>query len=255
MRSRLLVKLSAAIMTVGMTVSGLATAEQAPAAQAPAGKPADAGKPAGAKKQKKLGQYSGFEGREAQLGAAVSPAIKAASTTQGPQHDFTGRERDLGLAMGTVIKTLNHNMSYQHEMNDALVKMTLQLIQYAKRRGDLQTMVSEDVDAQRQQLLRVKRMIDSTGNKDLALVAIFEQTTCFFQLVQETERKPNSVTYKSPFGVVLEQTRRMDVHDLTEKEIHDVWTIPRMQQYAAILGVTLDVTPWQDDGMITVSVR
>lgn len=255
MRSTSLIKLSAAIVVLGMTAPSIAAADQTPLAQAPAGKPEGAGKPSGGKPEKKLGQYSGFEGREAELGAAVSPAIMAASTSKEPQHDFTGRERDLGLAVGTVIKTLNHNMSYQHDMNDALVKMTLQHIQYAKRRGDLEAMVVEDVDAQRQQLERVKKLIDRTGDKDLALVAVFEQTTCFFQLVQETVRKPNSVTYKSPYGVVLEQTRRMGVHDLTEKEIHDVWTIPRMQQYAAILGVTLDVTPWQDDGMITVSVR
>jgi len=54
---------------------------------------------------------------------------------------------------------------------------------------------------------------------------------------------------------VLEETVRMSIHDLSEREIHERWTIPRMQAYARVLGVELDVTPWRDDGTITVSVR
>ena len=47
----------------------------------------------------------------------------------------------------------------------------------------------------------------------------------------------------------------MGIHDLSEREIHERWTSPRMQAYAKVLGVELEVTPWRDDGMITVSVR
>ncbi len=47
----------------------------------------------------------------------------------------------------------------------------------------------------------------------------------------------------------------MGIHDLSEREIHERWTIPRMQAYAKVLGVELEVTPWRDDGMVTVSVR
>lgn len=33
-----------------------------------------------------------------------------------------------------------------------------------------------------------------------------------------------------------------------------VWTIPRMRAYARILGVPLEVSPWQADGMVTVKL-
>jgi len=207
------------------------------------------GKPA-----RRFGQYSGFEGKEAALGTAVADGIKAAGASGNPLHDFTGREEILGYATSTVIKTLNHNQSYQHEMNDALVKMTLDHIMFAKRNGMLKQLVDEDINSQRQQLERVRQAIERSGNKDLAIVGAFEQTTCFFQLVDRTQRSPGRITYKSPYSTVLAQTTRMGIHDLTEKEIHEVWTVPRMQKYAEIMGVKLDVSPWRADGMISVTV-
>lgn len=161
----------------------------------------------------------------------------------------------LGLAMTQVVRTLNHNRGYQHAMNDALVKMTLDHIMFAKRHGMLAELVEEDLESQRQQLERVRRLIERGGSRDLALVAIFEQTSCFFQLVDRTERAPGRISWRSPFGTVLAETVRMGIHDLSEREIHERWTVPRMQAYAKLLGVELDVSPWREDGMITVSVR
>jgi hypothetical protein len=125
---------------------------------------------------------------------------------------------------------------------------------FAKRNGLLKQLVDEDVNSQRQQLERVRRVIDRSGNKDLAIVAIFEQTACFFQLVDHQTRTPGQVTYRSPFRTVLAETVRMGIHDLSEREIHEAWTVPRMQAYAQILGVPLEVTPWREDGLVTVRV-
>ncbi len=230
------------------------SAASTPAAAAPA---ADAAAPA--RRPRQLGQYSGYEGRERELGKAVAAALQGATPTGAkgadPRYDFTGREELLGLAMTQVVRTLNHNQGYQHEMNDALVKMTLDHIMFAKRHGLLKQLVEEDIHSQRQQLERVRALIERTGNRDLALVAIFEQTACFFQLVDRTERSPGRVTFRSPYGTVLRETVRMGIHELSERELHDAWTMPRMQAYARVLGVELDVTPWREDGIVTVSVR
>jgi len=223
---------------LGIASTSLSAAEEAP------------GKP-----ERKIGQYSGFEGREADLGKAVGAAIKGVSATKGPEHDFAGREALLGKMVATTIKTINHNRVYQHETNDALVKMTLDHIQVAKNQKMLDAIIAQDIHSTRKQLERVGAMIKKSGNKDLALVGVFEQTTCFFQLVEQTQREPGKVTYQSPFGRVLFATRQMGIHDLTEEEIHNVWTIPRMKQYADVLGVQFDVSPWREDGMITISVK
>ncbi len=235
LRIRSVLAVVAALLTLVATAAPVAAAEEA-------------------KPQKRFGQSSGFEGHEIELGRSVSQAIRQASPGGNPLHDFSGREEQLGYATSMVIKTLNHNQGYQHEMNDALVKMTLDHIMFAKRNGMLKQLIEQDILSQKQQLERVRKLIERTGNKDLAIVGVFEQTSCFFQLVDRTQRAPGRITYKSPYGNVLAQTVRMGIHDLTEKEIHEVWTLPRMREYSRILGVEMKVSPWQDDGTITVSV-
>lgn len=203
---------------------------------------------------RKMGQYSGFEGSEEALGAAVASAIAETSPTKGPEHDFSGREKTLGLAVASAIKILNSNSSYQHEMNDALVKMTLNYIQFAKDNDLMEEAIAEEVATGIPMMKRVRKMIEKTGNTELALIAVTEQTACFYQLVMETQREPGKITYKSPFGTVLASTRRLGMHDLTEREIHEIWTVPRIKGSGQLMGVDLQVSEWREDGMITISL-
>ena len=86
-----------------------------------------------AKGPKQIGQYSGLEGNDEALGAAVVTTIAATGAEGDPRYDFAGRELEVGLATSKMIKTMNSNSAYQHEMNDALVKMMLEFMQYAKK--------------------------------------------------------------------------------------------------------------------------
>lgn len=209
---------------------------------------------AAADQHRRMGQYSGFEGNEQVLGAEVAKAIMQASPTKGSEHDFSGREKELGLAVGTAIKIMNVESGYKHEMNDALVKMTLNYIQFAKDNDLVDEMITEEIATGLPMMTRVRKIIEKTGNTELALIAVTEQTACFYQLVQETQREPGRITYKSPFGNVLENTRRMGMHDLTEQEIHEIWTIPRIKGAGELLGVDLQVSEWRQDGLITISL-
>ncbi|MGI9309880.1 MAG: hypothetical protein ACR2P6_11495 [Gammaproteobacteria bacterium] len=210
----------------------------------------------GAGTHKKLGQYSGFEGNEAALGAAVAKAILDVrpQAKADANLDFTDRELELGLAVSKSIKTLNSVSAYQHEFNDALVKMTLQFIQFAKNNDQLEQAAREDAMTQFPMLNRVAKMIEQSGNRELALIAITDQTTCFFQLTGEVERAPGKVTFRAPFGNVLTQTKRMGMHDLTEQEIHESWTVPHVKIWGEVMGVDLQISDWQDDGMVTISI-
>ena len=195
-----------------------------------------------------------LKGDEQALGAAVAAAIMEASPTKGPEHDFEGREKALGLAVASAIKIMNASSGYQHEMNDALIKMTLNFIQFAKDQDLVDEMLVEEIATQMPMLVRVRKIIEQTGNTELALIAITEQTACFYQLVLDTQREPGKITYKSPYSTVLASTRRLGMHDLTEKEIHEIWTIPRVKGWGEILGVDLQVSEWSDDGVITISL-
>lgn len=175
----------------------------------------------------------------------------------GQYSPFPHRTDELGNIMQMVYKTLNHSSrAYEHEINDALVKMTLGHIQFAKDHGLLEEAVDEEIRVQSPMLLRVAKMIEQTGEKELALKAVFEQTTCHFQLVLETEMQPGVRRFVSPFGHVLEQTVRMGQHDLTEEEIYNVWLKPRYERYGEVLGVPLEVDPWDPETkIITVRIK
>ena len=211
--------------------------------------------------QRNFAQYSGFEGNEQKLGEAVAKTIMNISPTgftpaSNTGHDFSDplRQKRLGLAVSTAIKTINSDEPYMHEMNDALVKMTLTYLQFAKDNDLLDEMIQMEVRTQFPMLTRVGKMIEETGNQELALLAITDRTACFYQLVEEADREPGSITFRSPYGNVLAQTYRLGQHDLTEKEIHEIWTIPRIKGQAEVMGVEVEVSEWRDDGMVTISV-
>jgi hypothetical protein len=111
-------------------------------------------------------------------GGAGGSMAAALATTSG----FEGREAALGQAVALAIRTLKDNIPYQHEMNDALVKMHLNSVQFAKNQGLSKQYVEHDVKAMQPMLQRMKGMIEKSGEKEIALVAIFERTACLYHL-------------------------------------------------------------------------
>lgn len=191
------------------------------------------------------------------MALSVATSAFAAERQVGQYSPFPDKTQELGSAMQMVYKTLNHSSrAYEHEVNDALVKMTLGHIQFAKDNDLLEEVVDDEIRTQSFMLKRVAKMIEQTGDKELALKAVFEQTTCHFQLVLETEMQPGVRRYVSPFGRVLEQTVRLKQHDLTEEEIYNVWLKPRYEKYGEVLGVPLEVDPWDPETrIITVRIK
>jgi hypothetical protein len=45
--------------------------------------------------------------------------------------------------------------------------------------------------------------------------------------------------------------KRIGQFDLTEEEIHEQWTTPRMLGYAEAIGIRVKISPWQDDGWLS----
>ncbi|MEQ8734560.1 MAG: hypothetical protein RIC29_06530 [Rhodospirillaceae bacterium] len=191
------------------------------------------------------------------IAIVLSSSAFAADRQVGQYSPFPHRTEELGDIMQMVFKTLNHSSNaYEHQVNDALVKMTLGHIQFAKDHDLLAEVVDEEIRVQSPMLKRVGMMIEKTGDKELALKAVFEQTTCHFQLVLQTEMQPGVRRFVSPFGHVLEQTVRMGQHDLTEEEIYNVWLKPRYEKYGEVLGVPLEVDPWDPETrLITVRIK
>jgi hypothetical protein len=200
-----------------------------------------------------FGNRTGFLGHEEQLGAAVAKAIREASPVPGdPRADFSGRELELGMAMEPLIKALNVRKPYQHEPNDALIKLTLTSIQFAKDNGILDAWINAQVMTQMPMISRVGKLMDQSGDVELGMLALTERTACFYQLVMEYERDGQEIRWRSPYWNVLAQTRRLGQHDMTEKWIHENYTVPLMSRQAEGMGMVAEFSDWQEDGWITM---
>lgn len=161
----------------------------------------------------------------------------------------------LGQAVSLAIRTLKDSMPYQHEMNDALVKMHLNSVQFAKNKGLIREYVAHDVRTMMPTLQRVKETVDATGEREQALNGIFDRTSSFYQLCLDLEVAPGRRRFTFPFSHVLEISRRIGQFDMTDAEVHEIWLRPRLLGYAQVLGVEIDVSDIDADGKVTVTLR
>ncbi len=201
-------------------------------------------------------EHTGFEGREQVLTEAIVQAVRNAEPKNGETLNFTpDQQRMLGQAVTKAIKTISKDTPYQHEMNDALVKAQLTTIQFAKDNGVLAELVSHEAKTQSPMIARVGKMIRAGGSPELGTIALTERTACFYQLVQNYQRTGTTMRWQSPYGNVLRATRRLGQHDLTEQEIYETYTAPLMQKQAEIMGMAVELSPWQADGWVSMTLR
>ncbi len=173
---------------------------------------------------------------------------------EGTSSGFEGREELLGRAVALAIRTLKDSMPYQHEMNDALVKMHLNSVQFAKDNGLVGEYVAHDIKTMMPMLSRMKGMIEKTGNREIALIGMFDRTTCLYQLCLDLEASPGKRTFTFPFSTVLGISRRIGQFDLTDQELHETWLKPRLQGYAEVMGVRIHVSDIGTDNKVTVTI-
>ncbi len=186
---------------------------------------------------------------------ATSPQIKRpAHWRENHGSGFEGREALLGQAMSMVIKTLSQTEPYQHHVNGALVLAHLGAMQFAKNNGLLNEYVEHDRKMMEPVNFRIRKLIEETGNKELALEATFDITECHYQLVLDTKVEPGKRTWVSPFKTSIEACRRMGMMDMTEADVHNLWTRPRLEAYARDMGVEFRVSDLGADGTVTCEV-
>ena len=183
---------------------------------------------------------------------AKAAAKTGKSSFKAAKTGYEGREAEVGKAVQLALKTMANSAGYQHEMNDALVKARLQAMQFAKDNGMMEDYVAHDVKTMSPINTRVGMVIEKTGDLEAALVGLTERTACHYHLVLETEAEPGLRRWKSPWGNVLNACKRMEMFDLTEEEIHNTWFKPRIYGYAKDMGVEVEVSDWNDDGIVEI---
>jgi hypothetical protein len=174
------------------------------------------------------------------------------------EHHGTGLEGSealLGRSINMVFKTLSQKLPYQHEVNDALVLLHITALQFAKNQGLVSEYVAHDRDTMKPINQRMGKLIAETGNKELALEAVFDITECHYQLVLDTRIEPGKRTWTSPFRKSLAACNRTGQSDMTETEIHEIFTRPRLLGYAEDMGVEFVVSDLAEDGTVVCEVR
>tara|TARA_B000000437_G_scaffold96237_1_gene69916 strand:- start:161 stop:775 length:615 start_codon:yes stop_codon:yes gene_type:complete len=171
-----------------------------------------------------------------------------------PPTGIEGREVDVAESMQVLVRTMQIQIPYPHDMNDALLKAHLTAIQFAKNNGMLEQYVQHDRETMQPLLDRTKNMIDKTGNKELALVMIFERTGCFFQMCLDAKIEPGKRTFTFPFKKVLDAATRLGQFDMTEKELLDNWWRPRYAGYGEAVGVKFNISDMDENGKVTVTI-
>ena len=169
-----------------------------------------------------------------------------------PTSGYEGMEDQLARAINVVLMTLNERSAYQHDINDALVKMILTTIQFAKDNDMIDELIANEVETTRPLLERVRRNYLKTGKLDTAMVGMIDRTACAYQLYLKIDKTDAERSWESPFGLVLEQTRRMGQHDLTEQEVHDIWIKKRYHAFAEVVGVELSISDIDENGRVSV---
>jgi len=184
----------------------------------------------------------------------MSEAITTETTSLPARRPFEGREEELGKAIGLAIRTLKDAMPYQHEMNDALVKMHLNSVQFAKNAGLIDQYVEHDVRSMAPTLRRIRARMEATGDPECALSGVFDGNSAFYQLCLDLEESPGLRRFTFPFSTVLAVSRRIGQFDMADAEVHDIWLRPRLMGYARELGVRFEVSDIDASNIVTVRV-
>ena len=105
----------------------------------------------------------------------------------GAQSGYEGREQQLGRSMAVVLKSLNETKPYQHDINDALIKLILTTIQFAKNNDMIDELIAHEVETTRPLLERVRRNYLKTGQLETVMVGMIDRTACAYQLFIQFE--------------------------------------------------------------------
>lgn len=167
---------------------------------------------------------------------------------------FEGYETELGRSINVVLKMLSNHAGYSHELNDPLVKAHLLAIQFAKNNGMLAEYIQHDIDTMAPINKRMRQIIEKTGEKEIALVGLFDRTACHYALALDSEGSGDSRSWSEPFNHVLTAAKKIGQFDLTAEEIHETWTKPRLHGYAQAMGVAIRVSDIGPDRRITVEL-
>ena len=139
--------------------------------------------------------------------------------------NFNNRD-DLGDAFKMLVRTYSDTKPYPHKFNDALVKLHLRNIDFIVRKG-LQKEFAEDYVQRLGVLVNkyLKMGVEQAG-KDVFLWAMFERTSCSYQLYEHIYIKKDERSAPCPFKPMLDQIQKgLGTYKIQWEDVCSNWCI------------------------------
>jgi len=152
--------------------------------------------------------------------------------------NFRNRE-DLGDALKVIEKTYSDTEPYPHKFNDALVKLLLRDLDFAVKKGVEKEFV-EDYVSRLGVLVNkhLKKGVDQFGN-DIFLWAMFERTSCSYQLFEYIDIKTGKRSVPCPFKPMLNHlAKEMGTYKIVWEDVCSKWCSPTWHGFIKGAGLT-----------------
>jgi hypothetical protein len=168
------------------------------------------------------------------------------------------RGLEFGRLLSDTFRTFQMRMPYTHQGNDALIKEQLKTFELMLKKDLVPEMIQHDIDSMYEILHERVYWVQQTGDLSLALDAV-TTPTCFRVLTigegfqWHGDRK---VSWISPYKRVLEKGWKRNLWtNITEENIHRLWTKPRLEGFAKHLECHFDVPDWDEETrMVSIEV-
>jgi len=151
---------------------------------------------------------------------------------------------DLQDALRSLYMTYDSTSPYPHKFNDVISKGQLEYLELIVSKGLEKEYVEHYVTTMKPILMRVKQMVKKEG-PDKALHAMFEGTTCSYQLMERIDVKQGERNFPCPYKPALERCKKwlpnrfvMEWEDVCNK-----WCIPTWQGFANVIGIKIAIKP------------
>lgn len=152
--------------------------------------------------------------------------------------NFSNRE-DLGDALKVIEKTYSDTDPYPHKFNDALSKLLLRDLDFAVRKGVEKEFV-EDYVSRLGVLVNkhLKKGVDKFGD-DIFLWAMFERTSCGYQLYEYIDIKKGKRSMPCPFKPMLNHLKQeLGTFKIVWEDVCANWCTPTWNGFIKGAGLT-----------------
>jgi hypothetical protein len=151
---------------------------------------------------------------------------------------------DLGDAVKALIKTYSITDPYPLKFNDGLVKIHLQSLDFAVRKGLEKEHAEHFVYVLGPVFERhIKPAVQKLG-KNIFLWGIFERTGCSYQLYEHINIKEGERSFPCPYKNILEYlNKEYGTYQIVWNDVCTKWCSLTWNGYAKVAGVEIKIEP------------